>query len=115
MGRKVFQVLLHKCTHTYTHGMYIHICVTVITLIKLKGGSFKNMFNPAKTYTHPSLQPSNKSSVLLQETFWHQGRQYKGVMTKAEYIHSLAQVFSSSPADTLDLDKCLQRGLLCTL
>ena len=73
------------------------------------------MFNPAKTYTHPSLQPSNKSSVLLQETFWHQGRQYKGVMTKAEYIHSLAQVFSSSPADTLDLDKCLQRGLLCTL
>ena len=36
MGRKVFQVLLHKCTHTYTHGMYIHMCVTVITLIKLK-------------------------------------------------------------------------------
>ena len=58
MGRRVFQVLLHQCTHTYTHGMYFHICVTVITLIKLRGGSFKNMFNPAKTYTHPSLQPS---------------------------------------------------------
>lgn len=81
--------------HTYTHGKYIHICDCYYPDKIKTGGSFKNMFNPAKTYTHPSLQPSNKSSVLLQETFCHQGRQYKRVMTKAENTHSLAQVFSS--------------------
>ena len=77
--------------HTHIR-MYMHVCVTVSTLIKLKEEVNLKICVTLQRLT-PILpcSPITKSSVLLQETFCPQGKRYEGIITtRAGYAHNLA-------------------------